>query len=119
MASKKKKLTPLQKEYNKQYRAYIKRIESARKAGFLIPEDYVKIKKEKPRRRDIESIKKVTRKSIQAEVKKRKLKYVSPFTGEIITGGRAVDISRQRKPPFILFLFLPFIVIKIVTSYRF
>lgn len=101
MASKKKKLTPLQKEYNKQYKAYIKRIESARQAGFLIPEDYVKIKKEKPRRRDIESIKKVTRKSIQAEVKKGKLEYVSPFTGEVITGGRAVDISRKRKPIYI------------------
>ena len=73
MASKKKKLTPLQKEYNKQYKAYLKRIESAREAGFLIPEEHVKIKKEKPRRRDIESLKKVTRKSIQAEVKKGKL----------------------------------------------
>lgn len=98
MASKKKKLTPLQKEYNKQYRAYIKRIESARQAGFLIPEEHVKVKKEKPRRRDIESLKKVTRKSIQAEVKKGKLEYVSPFTGEVITGGRAVDISRKRRP---------------------
>ena len=101
MASKKKKLTPLQKEYNKQYKAYIKRIESARQAGFLIPEEHVKIKKEKPRRRDIESLKKVTRKSIQAEVKKGKLEYVSPFTGEVITGGRAVDISRKRKPIYI------------------
>lgn len=101
MASKKKKLTPLQKEYNKQYKAYIKRIESARQAGFLIPEEHVKIKKEKPRRRDIESIKKVTRKSIQEEVKKGKLEYVSPFTGEIITGGRAVYISRKRKPIYI------------------
>lgn len=101
MASKKKKLTPLQKEYNKQYKAYIKRIESARQAGFLIPEEHVKIKKEKPRRRDIESLKKVTRKSIQAEVKKGKLEYVSPFTGEVITGGRAVDISRKRKPVYI------------------
>lgn len=101
MASKKKKLTPLQKEYNKQYKAYIKRIESARQAGFLIPEERVKIKKEKPRTRDIESLKKVTRKSIQAEVKKGKLEYVSPFTGEIITGGRAVDISRKRKPVYI------------------
>ena len=101
MASKKKKLTPLQKEYNKQYKAYIKRIESARKAGFLIPEDYVKIKKEKPRSRDIEVIKKVTRQSIQADVKKGKLEYVSPFTGEIITGGRAVYISRKRKPIYI------------------
>ena len=101
MASKKKKLTPLQKEYNKQYKAYIKRIESARQAGFLIPEEHVKIKKEKPRRRDIESLKKVTRKSIQAEVKKGKIEYVSPFTGEVITGGRAVDISRQRKPVLI------------------
>lgn len=101
MASKKKKLTPLQKEYNKQYKAYIKRIESARQAGFLIPEEHVKIKKEKPRRRDIESLKKVTRKSIQAEVKKGKLEYASPFTGEVITGGRAVDISRKRKPIYI------------------
>lgn len=101
MASKKKKLTPLQKEYNKQYKAYIKRIESARQAGFLIPEEHIKIKKEKPRRRDIESLKKVTRKSIQAEVKKGKLQYVSPFTGEVITGGRAVDISRKRKPIYI------------------
>ena len=101
MASKKKKLTPLQKEYNKQYKAYIKRIESAREAGFLIPEEYVRIKKEKPRRRDIELIKKVTRKSIQAEVKKGKIEYVSPFTGEVITGGRAVDISRKRKPIYI------------------
>lgn len=101
MASKKKKLTPLQKEYNKQYKAYIKRIESAKQAGFLIPEDYVKIKKEKPRRRDIESIKKVTRKSIQEEVKKGKIEYVSPFTGEIITGGRAVYISRKIKPIYI------------------
>ena len=101
MASKKKKLTPLQKEYNKQYRAYIKRIELARKAGFLIPEEHVKIKKERPRTRDIEALKKVTRKSIQAEVKKGKLEYVSPFTGEIITGGRAVDISRQRKPRYV------------------
>lgn len=101
MASKKKKLTPLQKEYNKQYKAYIKRIESARQAGFLIPEEHVKIKKEKPRRRDIESLKKVTRKSIQAEVKKGKLEYVSPFTCEVITGGRAVDISRKRKPIYI------------------
>lgn len=101
MPSKKKKLTPLQKEYNKQYKAYIKRIESAREAGFLIPEEHVKVKKEKPRRRDIESIKKVTRKSIQAEVKKGKLEYVSPFTGEVITGGRAVDISRKRKPIYI------------------
>ena len=101
MASKKKKLTPLQKEYNKQYKAYIKRIESARQAGFLIPEEHVKIKKEKPRRRDIESLKKATRKSIQAEVKKGKLEYVSPFTGEVITGGRAVDISRKRKPTYI------------------
>lgn len=101
MASKKKKLTPLQKEYNKQYKAYIKRIESARQAGFLIPEEHVKIKKEKPRRRDIELLKKVTRKSIQAELKKGKIEYVSPFTGEIITGGRAVDISRKRKPIYI------------------
>lgn len=101
MASKKKKLTPLQKEYNKQYKAYIKRIESARQAGFLIPEEHVKVKKEKPRRRDIESLKKVSRKSIQAEVKKGKLEYVSPFTGEVITGGRAVDISRKRKPIYI------------------
>lgn len=101
MPSKKKKLTPLQKEYNKQYKAYLKRIESAREAGFLIPEEHVKVKKEKPRRRDIESLKKVTRKSIQAEVKKGKLEYVSPFTGEVITGGRAVDISRKRKPVYI------------------
>lgn len=101
MASKKKKLTPLQKEYNKQYRAYIKRIESAREAGFLIPEEHVKIKKEKPRTRDIEALKKVTRKSLQQEVKQNKLEYVNPFTGEIITGGRAVDISRKRKPIYI------------------
>lgn len=101
MPSKKKKLTPLQKEYNKRYKQYIKRIESARQAGFLIPEEHVKIKKEKPRRRDIESLKKVTRKSIEAEVKKGKIEYVSPFTGEVITGGRAVDISRKRKPSYI------------------
>lgn len=101
MASKKKKLTPLQKEYNKQYRAYIKRIESAREAGFLIPEEHVKIKKEKPRTRDIEALKKVTRKSLQQEVKQNKLEYVNPFTGEILTGGRAVDISRQRRPQYI------------------
>ena len=101
MASKKKKLTPLQKEYNKQYRAYIKRIESAREAGFLIPEEHVKIKKDKPRTRDIEALKKVTRKSLQQEVKKNKLEYVNPFTGEILTGGRAVDISRQRRPQYI------------------
>lgn len=101
MASKKKKLTPLQKEYNKQYKAYIKRIVSAREAGFLIPEERVKIKKEKPRTRDIEALKKVTRKSIQAEVKKGKLEFISPFTGEVITGGRAVDISRKRNPIYI------------------
>lgn len=100
MASKKKKLTPLQKEYNKQYKAYIKRIESAREAGFLIPEEHVKIKKEKPRTRDIEALKKVTRKSLQQEVKQNKLGYVNPFTGEILTGGRAVDISRQRRPRY-------------------
>ena len=63
MPSKKKKLTPLQKEYNKQYKAYSKRIERAREAGFIIPENYIKIKKEKPRTRDIEALKKVTRKS--------------------------------------------------------
>lgn len=101
MASKKKKLTPLQKEYNKQYRAYIKRIESAREAGFLIPEEHVKIKKDKPRTRDIEALKKVTRKALQQEVKQNKLEYVNPFTGEILTGGRAVDISRQRRPRYI------------------
>lgn len=101
MPSKKKKLTPLQKEYNKQYKAYIKRIESAKQAGFLIPESYVKIKKEKPRTRDIESLKKITRKAIEVEVKKGKLEYVSPFTGEVISGGRAVDISRKRKPIYI------------------
>lgn len=101
MASKKKKLTPLQKEYNKQYKAYIKRIESAREAGFLIPEEHVKIKKEKPRTRDIEALKKVTRKSLQQEVKKNKLEYVNPFTGEILTGGRAVDISMRRRPRYI------------------
>ena len=101
MASKKKKLTPLQKEYNKQYKAYIKRIESAREAGFLIPEEHVKIKKDKPRTRDIEALKKVTRKSLQQEVKKNKLEYVNQFTGEILTGGRAVDISRQRRPQYI------------------
>lgn len=98
MASKKKKLTPLQKEYNKQYRAYIKRIKSAREAGFLIPEEKVKIKKNKPRTRDIEALKKVTRKSLEEEVKKNKLEFVNPFTGEMITGGRAVDISRKRRP---------------------
>ena len=98
MASKKKKLTPLQKEYNKQYKAYLKRIESAREAGFLIPEEHVKIKKEKPRARDIEALKKVTRKSLQQEVKQKKLEYVNPFTGEILTGGRAFDISRQLRP---------------------
>lgn len=101
MSSKKKKLTLLQKEYNKQYKAYIKRIESAKQAGFLIPESYVKIKKEKPRTRDIESLKKITRKAIEVEVKKGKLEYVSPFTGEVISGGRAVDISRKRKPIYI------------------
>jgi len=97
MPSKKKKLTPLQKEYNKQYKAYLKRIERAREAGFIIPENYVKIKKEKPRTRDIEALKKVTRKSIEKETTKGKLEFVSPFTGEIITGGRASDISRQRR----------------------
>ena len=101
MPSKRKKLTPLQKEYNKQYKAYIKRIESAKQAGFLIPESYVKIKKEKPRARDIESLKKITRKAIEVEVKKGKLEYVSPFTGEVISGGIAVDISRKRKPIYI------------------
>lgn len=100
MPSKKKKLTPLQKEYNKQYRAYIKRIKSAREAGFLIPEEKVKIKKDKPRTRDIEALKKVTRKSLQEEVKKKKLEFVSPLTGEVITGGRAVDISRKRRPVY-------------------
>lgn len=98
MPSKKKKLTPLQKEYNKQYKAYLKRIERAREAGFLIPENYIKIKKEKPRTRDIEALKKITRKSIEKETTKGKLEFVSPFTGEIITGGRAADISRQRRP---------------------
>lgn len=98
MPSKKKKLTPLQKEYNKQYKAYLKRIERAREAGFIIPENYIKIKKEKPRTRDIEALKKVTRKSIEKETTKGKLEFVSPFTGEIITGGRAADISRQRRP---------------------
>ena len=101
MPSKKKKLTPLQKEYNKQYKAYLKRIESAREAGFLIPEEHVKIKKDKPRTRDIEALKKVTRKSLQQEVKQNKLEFVNPFTGEILTGGRAVDISRQRRPRYI------------------
>ena len=56
-----KPLTDLQKEYNKVYGNYLRRIKSARAAGIDIPERYIKPKKEKPRRRDIETLKAITR----------------------------------------------------------
>ena len=45
----KKKLTPLQKEYLKAYKRYTLRIKSAEKAGYVIPENKLIIKKKKPR----------------------------------------------------------------------
>ena len=41
----KKKLTPLQKEYLKAYKRYTLRIKSAEKAGYVIPENKLIIKK--------------------------------------------------------------------------
>ena len=84
MASNKKKLTPLQQQYNREFKNYRRRIREAEKLGYQIPEKYIKIKKDKPRTRDIEALKKITRNTFQEEIKKGKAFFADPYTGEII-----------------------------------
>lgn len=97
MPSKKKKLTPLQLEYQKEYKNYLKRIKSAQKAGYYIPEDLIKSKKEKPRTRDIEALKKVTRKSLRESLKTGKVSYIDKETGEFLEGRKAYAKSYYHK----------------------
>lgn len=88
-----------QKEYNKVYRNYLRRIKSAREAGFVIPEESIVPKAEVATKKEIDRIKQLNREKFKEDVLKDKIGFLSSETGEILTGTHGYEQSRKRRKP--------------------
>lgn len=92
------KKTQIEKEYDKSYKNYLRRIKSAREAGFLIKEESVRPKIEKPTKTEIQALSNITRESIKRKTLTGEVEYISPQTGEILSYTQAYRESRKRTP---------------------
>lgn len=86
-----------QKAYDKEYKNYLNRVKSARQAGFIIPEESIIPKAEKPTQQAINEIKRINREAFKRKTLTGEVSFVSPETGEFLQNTEAFRAARKRR----------------------